>query len=78
MRKRMRAGPRSQKKAPKPDGPSLIVVLSVSAMAVVGYIVGELALAPKPHPFHWSIALIGALLGWAGGRVYFNIKGDII
>jgi hypothetical protein len=47
-------------------------------MAVVGYIVGELALAPRPHPFHWSIALIGALLGWAGGRVYFNIKGDII
>lgn len=60
------------------EGPSLVVVLATTSMAMIGYLVGETALALRPHPAHWGIALLGGLVGWAVGRIYYQFKGDII
>lgn len=56
----------------------MVVVLATTSMAMIGYLVGETALALRPHPALWGIALLGGLAVWALSRTYYQFKGDII
>jgi uncharacterized protein (DUF983 family) len=78
MQKRMRKRPRSARNNQSQDGPALVVVLVVAALAMLGYLAGEVAFAPRPHPFHWLAAVIGAAVGWGLGSIYLKLKGDIV
>lgn len=44
-------------------------------VGIVGYLIGEVSLSGQPHPLHWAVALVGALLGYLGGLVLFRIRG---
>ena len=78
MSKRKRSRPSRSTRRSKDDGPAVVVMLATTSMAMIGYLVGETALALRPHPAHWGIALLGGLVGWAVGRTYYQFKGDII
>jgi hypothetical protein len=78
MSKRKTSRHSRSNRRPKAEGPSLVVVLSITSMALIGYLVGETVLALRPHPAHWGIAILGGFIGWAVGRIYYQIKGDII
>lgn len=41
----------------------------------VGYLVGESALAPYPHPSHWIAAVTAGFVGYAGGFVWHRLRG---
>ncbi len=78
MSKPKRSSPSHSSRRSVDEGPAVVVVLATTSMAMIGYLVGETALALRPHPAHWSIALLGGLIGWALGRTYYRFKGDII
>lgn len=78
MNKRKRSSPSRSNRRSEEEGPSLVVLLTTTSIAMIGYLVGETALALRPHPAHWGIGLLGGLVGWALGRTYYQFKGDLI
>ena len=78
MSKRKSSRPYGSSRKQKPEGTSLVVILSITSMAMIGYLVGETALALRPHPAHWGVGLFGGFIGWVIGRTYNQFKGDII
>ena len=59
------------------QGPALVVLVGLAGGSLLGYLVGEVAFAPRPHPIHWLGLLAGGLAGWVLGEVYFRWRGDI-
>ncbi len=78
MNKRKRSSPSRSNRRSEDEGPSVVVVLATTSMAMIGYLVGETALALRSHPVQWGIGLLGGLVGWAMGWAYYQFKGDII
>lgn len=60
---------------PQTDWLPLQAVMGAVVVGIVGYLIGEVSLSTRPHPLHWAVALIGALLGYAGGLVLFRLRG---
>jgi hypothetical protein len=56
----------------------LVVYVGIFGLGLLGYLISELALGARPHPIHWVVALIGAILGGVLGWVWFRWHGDII
>ena len=69
---------RKRSRMAKTDGPALIVVIAVLAGLLMSYFAAETVFAARAHPFHWAIAAAGTTLGWAAGRIYYQVRGDIV
>ena len=78
MSRRKKTHPSRSRNRRQSEGPALVVVLSILGMTLIGYLAGEMVFALRPHPAHWSVALLGALVGWAIGKTYYRYRGDII
>ena len=78
MSKRMRVRQPGPKKKKEPDGLPLVVLISIGALTLLGYFAGVVVFAAGPHPAHWILALLGGLLGWMLGSLYYRVRGDII
>ena len=60
------------------EGWPLVVFVGIFVFGFVGYLFGRLAFIEGPHPIHWLIALIGAVLGGLIGWLWYWRRGDIV
>ena len=54
-----------------------VVYFWMFGMAVLGYLIGRIALDAYPHPIHWASGLVGGILGLLVGWVWYWKRGDI-
>ncbi len=60
------------------EGWPLVVYAWITGLLFTGYIGAEIAIAQKPHPFHWLTALLGGVIGYFVGQVWYRWRGDIV
>ena len=73
-----KARPIHSRKKAKDDGLALVEVVFIAAGLLVGYLLAEMVLAAQPHPYHWAVMVLGGILGWLLGKVYYQFRGDIV
>lgn len=66
----------STKKASK-DWP-LVVYVWIVGLGISGYVVARIALDGRPHPLHWASGLVGAVVGYFVGWLWYRWRGDVI
>ncbi len=77
MKKSVKAAKTKSKKANR-EWP-LVVYVWMGGLGIMGYLIfGEIMLGSKPHPVHWLSGLVGALIGYSAGWIWFRWRGDII
>ncbi|HEY4688300.1 MAG TPA: hypothetical protein VIK33_03225 [Anaerolineae bacterium] len=59
------------------EGWPLVVFVGIFGLGFVGYIFGRLAFTAEPHPVHWLLAMMGAVLGGFVGWLWYWRRGDI-
>jgi len=60
------------------EWPFIVYVWTIG-LGVVGYlIVGEFALAGRPHPYHWASGLVGVAAGVVVGWLWYRWRGDVV
>ena len=69
---------KSKTKKNQSSGIPLVVFIATMGGAIIGYIIGETALYPKPHPYHWMVALAGLGVGYLVGLLIYRLRGDIL
>lgn len=65
------------KKKVRQDWP-LVVYVWIIGLGFMSYLVARIALAAYPHPVHWASGIIGAIIGYFVGRLWFRWRGDIL
>jgi hypothetical protein len=55
-----------------------VVWLWVMGLGLVGYFVARFALYTYPHPYHWASGLLGAVVGYAVGWLWYRWRGDVL
>ena len=48
--------------------------MSMLFAGIFAYLGAEMALAGKPHPMHWAMAVLFAGLGLAGGQAFHRVR----
>ena len=62
----------------KKETPIVVYFMAVAG-AIVGYLVlGKIILGAQPHPYHWVSGVLGGVLGYFLGWLWFRFKGDIL
>lgn len=56
----------------------LVVYVSVFGAGFLGYFVAEIGFHTRPHPLHWVSGLVGAVLGYLAGWLWYRWRGDIV
>lgn len=56
----------------------LVVYVGIFGLGLLGYLFSEIALNARPHPLHWVVALVGAILGGVVGWLWYRWHGDIV
>lgn len=54
-----------------------VVYIGIAVFGLTGYVFAEIALGTRPHPLHWLSALVGAVLGYLLGWLWYHWRGDI-
>ncbi len=54
-----------------------MVYIGIVVFGLTGYVLAEIALGTRPHPLHWLSALVGAVLGYLLGWLWYRWRGDI-
>ncbi|HLA96844.1 MAG TPA: hypothetical protein VJL34_00200 [Anaerolineales bacterium] len=76
MSKKVKSKRVSGKKAPQ-DTP-LVVYLWIVGLGLMGYlVVGEIMLGANPHPLHWVSGIVGAVVGYFVGWLWYRKRGDV-
>lgn len=57
------------------DWMPLPAVLGLLAVGLISYFGAEVSLQTRPHPAHWAIAGIGALIGYGAGFAVYKLRG---
>lgn len=60
------------------EGWPLVVYVWIIGLGLIGYLLGEIALATQPHPYHWLAALMGAVIGGFAGWLWYRWRGDVV
>lgn len=60
------------------DWPVVVYVWAIGLFIAFRLIGGEALLASKPHPIHWLVGLVGALIGIPIGWLWYRWRGDVI
>lgn len=66
-----------RKETEKPKEWPAVVFIWIIGLALLGYVLGRIALDAYPHPYHWLSGLVGGILGIGLGWVWYWRKGDI-
>lgn len=57
----------------------VVVYMWIVGLGLTGYlVVGEIVLGARPHPFHWIAGLVGGVLGYFVGWLWYRWRGDVI
>ncbi len=75
----MRNVSRKNKVSPQPeDGIPLITLVFMMSGFLLGYLLGEILLALRPHPVHWLAGVVVMAAGYTVGRFVYRRHGDVI
>jgi len=66
----------SRKKVP--EGWPMVVYLGIFGFGIFSYAVARIALDAYPHPIHWAFGLLGVVLGYFVGWLWYRWRGDVI
>jgi CHASE2 domain-containing sensor protein len=55
----------------------MVVWLWVMGLGFLSYVVARIALANLPHPIHWASGLVGAIVGFGVGWLWYHWRGDV-
>ncbi len=56
----------------------VVVFFATFGLGILGYMIGRIALDGYSHPIHWASGLVGAVVGFIVGWLWYHWKGDII
>lgn len=69
---------RSKRTRRSKDGLPLVALVGLAFGLFAFYLAAEMILQGRPHLWHWGILLIGAVLGYGAGMLWYRRKGDIV
>jgi hypothetical protein len=75
-RVKARKKPSRRKKDQREEWP-LTVYIGLAAGLLLGYTIGRIALNGYPHPYHWLSGLVGGVIGFLLGWVWYWRRGDV-
>lgn len=67
---------KEEKSAKSKEWPA-VVYFWMFGMAILGYVIGRIALDAYPHPIRWASGLVGGVLGFLVGWVWYWKRGDV-
>lgn len=67
---------RGAAKVARKDWP-LVIYIWIIGLGSFGYLSGRIAFDSLPHPVHWASGLIGAVVGYFVGWLWYRWRGDI-
>lgn len=73
MRKNPRAHTHSKEKRETPA----VVFFWIFGLAFSFYVIARFGLATYPHPYHWASMLVGAVVGYPAGWLWYRWRGDV-
>lgn len=56
----------------------VVVYFWMFGLGALGYILSNVGLSGLPHEYHWATGVIGAVVGFGVGWVWYRWRGDII
>ena len=56
----------------------VVVYFGTFGVGFTGYIIGRIILNTYPHPLHWLFGVVGAMVGYLVGWIWYRWRGDII
>ena len=56
----------------------LVVYVWIVGQGFMSYLTARIALDGQPHPLHWASGLVGAVVGYFVGWLWYRWRGDII
>jgi hypothetical protein len=75
MSKTVKSKKVSEKKAHQ-DTP-VVVYVWVFGLGIMSYLVARIALGAFPHPVHWLSGIVGAVIGYFVGWLWYHKRGDV-
>lgn len=55
----------------------LVIYVWVFGLGLAGYFIGRITIADQLHPLHWAAGLVGAVIGYVVGWLWYRWRGDI-
>ncbi len=66
-----------RKKKTRQEWP-LVVYMWIIGLGFMSYLVARIALDAYPHPIHWVSGVVGAVIGYFAGWLWYRWRGDVI
>lgn len=76
---RIRISKKTESKTParRKEWPA-VVYFGLLGGLLLGYLIGRVGLDAYPHPYHWASGLVGGILGFLLGWVWYWKRGDVV
>ncbi len=68
---------KSNVKKTRKDWP-LVIYIWILGLGLMSYVVARIALGAYPHPIHWVSGVVGAVIGYFVGWLWYRWRGDVI
>ena len=65
------------KKKVRQDLP-LVVYIWIIGLGFMSYLVARIAFASSPHPIHWFSGIVGLIVGYFAGQLWYRWRGDVL
>ncbi len=62
----------------KADGLPLVTLVFMVSGFLLGYLLGEILLALRPHPWHWLLGAAAMGIGYVLGQGVYRRYGDVV
>lgn len=56
----------------------VVVYVWIGGLGLAGYLIARVGLDTQPHSVHWAAGLVGAIIGYAVGWLWYRWRGDIL
>ena len=56
----------------------VVVYFGVFGIGFLSYFIARIALGAYPHPIHWASGVVGAVIGYFVGWLWYRWRGDVI
>ena len=56
----------------------LVVYIWIIGLGLLSYIIARIALDAYPHPIHWISGVVGGVVGYFVGWLWYRWRGDVI
>ena len=56
----------------------VVVYFGVFGIGFLSYFIARIALDAYPHPIHWASGVVGAVIGYFVGWLWYRWRGDVI